>query len=232
VAANGPTGVFRIGSNAFVADGASVIANTVILGQGASVSDVLANRLLQAQGAVIRGTKGTPDLPLQEPCCPIPAFTCGGQSILVPSGASAGPLAPDTYGALVIEDDGDVTLQPGTFQFCSIDAGKRVTIRTTGATQSTINIKGDLRLSNGSSFGPDPGTPTPVVNVEGSMVRLAQGATLQAFLSAPNGVLRLGRRSVIRGTACVRRVASDKGCNVECPPFSPSGAFLDADDGF
>jgi len=160
----------------------------------------------------------------------IPSFTCGKPDIVVPARGSAGPLAPGTYGALTLMNGSRITLAPGTFQFCLLNGNRNVRILTTGALQSTINVSGSVRLANGSSLRPDGITPTPEVNVGGASVRLRQDTFVQAFLSAPNAALRLGRRAKLVGTFCVDSANSDKGINLMCSA-SPGGAFIDADEG-
>jgi hypothetical protein len=228
IGANVAGGTFRFGKNAFQSDGSVIAADHVGLGQGTSVSDVLGNTVRQGPGAVIRGSTGTPTLPLVTPFCLIPDFGCGTEDVTVPFEGSVGPLAPGSYGRLTVFRGSKLTLAPGTFEFCAVKADSSV-IAVTGSEATTINVVGNFRLADGSSLTPVPGTPTPTINVAGALVRVSHGAALEAHLAAPNAVLTLGRGAKVSGSFCVETSHTDKHVQLFCPPTSPSGAFLDGD---
>ena len=220
IGANDAGGVFNLGRSVLMSDGSTVAADRLTLGAGTSAFDVLANTLREGPGVVIRGTTGTPVLPLTNPFCPIPSFTCGGPDVTVPAGGTIGPLAPGSYGALTVFGGGTLTLAPGTFDFCSVKTGKLTRIIMTGATQTTVDVTGTFRLANGSILTPGSGTPTPVLNVAGTLVRVSAGSTLQAFLSAPKALFTLGRSATIKGSFCVGTSHCDKQVTLICPPPS------------
>jgi hypothetical protein len=49
-------------------------------------------------------------------------------------------------------------------------------------------------------MGPVSGTPTPILNVAGTLVRVSAESTLQAFLFAPNALLTLDRSALVKGS--------------------------------
>jgi hypothetical protein len=219
IGANDPGGSFRLGKNAFVSDGSTTVADTVKIGQGTSVFRVLANRLITGPDAQIRDGTGSPVLPLTDPFCPIPAFTCGAPDVTVPEHGLGGPLPPGSYGNLTIFPAGHLILDPGTFAFCSAKLGKDAVVITTGGTPTTINVAGRFRLQDGGLLGPTGGTPTPSLNVAGTSVRVgAANARLQAFLSAPNAGISIGRSGGVLGSFCAATSRTDKSITLTCPP--------------
>lgn len=215
IGANDDGGAFQFGKGAFVSDGSTTAGDSVSLGNGTSVGDVEANRLHVGKGATIRGSTGRATLPLSAPFCPIPPLACGGPDVVVPRGGAV-ELAPGSYGRLVALQQSAVVLDPGTFSFCDIKIGKNSAGVVTGGSQSTINDVGNFRLANGGFFGPVAGTPTPELNVGGTLVRVGAGAVLQAFLSAPNAQMRIGRGGQVRGSFCALTLRSDKGIVLQC----------------
>jgi len=219
IGANDPGGSFRLGKNAFVADGSTTVADTVKIGQGTSVFRVLANRLVTGPGAVIRDGTGTPVLPLTDPFCPIPTFACGAPSVTVPDHGASGPLPPGSYGELTVLPGGTLILDPGTFTFCSVKIGTQAAVVTTGTTPTTIDVAGLFRLKDGGFLGPSGGAPTPTINVSGTKVRIgAANARLQALLSAPNAEVSVGRSGGVLGTFCAATSRTDKSITLACPP--------------
>src|SRR5262249_36603605 len=108
----------RLGKNVVMSDGTTIAADQVIIGVASSVDNGLANSLQVGPAAVVRGTRGTPTLPLVTPFCSIPAITCGGQDIQVAAGQTTGPLAPGTYGRVRVLNGGTLLLASGSFTFC------------------------------------------------------------------------------------------------------------------
>jgi hypothetical protein len=230
IGANDVGAFLRLGKSVVVSDGWPVSGDFLSLGDNTSVFDVFANHLSKGSGVVIRGTTGTPVLPLTAPFCPIPTITCGSTPVTLQPGESR-TLAPGAYGSLAMPNGTSLTLTGGTYSFCSIRTGRNVTINVQGAGNSTINVLGDVRFENGSFFGPTGSTLTPILNVAGNVLRIGAGTTVRAFISAPDAVLSMGRGAHVIGTFCVERTRSDKHIILECPPDtiipSAEGAFLD-----
>jgi hypothetical protein len=222
VGANDPGGRFQLGKQVFMTDDTFIAADTVALGLGSSVFNVLTNDL-QAVNATMRGVRGLPLLPLDPNFCPMPSFSCGGADVVVSSRTTVGPLAPGSYGRLIVLAGGTLTLAPGTFEFCSVKTTKGAIVEAAIGTQTTVNVTGIVRLGNGSFFGPATDAPTPILNVAGKMVRTSQMATLQAFVSIPNGLVSFGRGSTLRGSFCADRSRTDKSVTLLCPENSIAG---------
>jgi hypothetical protein len=217
IGANDPGGLFRLGKDVFMADGSFIGGDSVQLGLGTSVFNVLADDLVTVD-STIRGTRGLPLLPFDTGFCPIPDFTCGGPDVIVPPGGSLGPLAAGSYGKIVVLGGGTLVLGPGAFEACSFRTGKSATIQVTGPTQSEIDVTGSFRISDGSTMTRDDiGTPLPVVNVAGRIVRVSASSTLQAFVHAPNAQITFGRSALLAGSFCADTSRSDKHVTLVCP---------------
>jgi V8-like Glu-specific endopeptidase len=212
---NDAGGVFQLGKDVVVTDGHVTAGDTLRIGADSTVWSVLVNTLNLGSGAVV-GDGSAPFVPpLTAPFCPIPNLTCGGADVVVPSGGALA-IGPGSYNRVRVLSGGTLTLAPGTYDFCSFRTARNATIEVTGVAQSTINVNGIFLLSNGSSFRPVPLTPAPVINVSSAKVRLGQAAVLEAFLSAPNALLSIGRQGVFHGTFCANSLRSDKGIMLDC----------------
>lgn len=217
VSVNMPGGRLNTGRNVRFADGSTLIADAVALGHAADAFAVLANQLTLGPNAVVRNGSGpAPALPLAQPFCDIPAFTCGGDDVRVLPGETVGPLAPGTYGTVRVLNGGTLLLAPGTFQFCGVTMGRSARLATDGVT--TLNVVSKLTVGTGSHLGPIGAGPTPVVNLAGHSGRVSQGAVLRAGLFAPNAKLTFGRDSTLQGCFCASRQKSDKHITLECVP--------------
>ncbi len=218
IGANDPGGSFGLGKGVFVSDGSTVAGDTVRIGRGSSVFHVDANQLHLGQRAVIRDGTGNPALPLTAPFCSISSFSCGTEPVTVPARGSLGALAPGSYGPLSVDKGGAVVLAPGAFQFCSVKLARNASLITTGATQSTLQITGDLRVADGAFLGPAAGTPGPQIEMGGTALRVGSQARLQAFTAAPSALFRVGRSGQVGGTVCALASLSDKRIVMTCPP--------------
>jgi hypothetical protein len=218
VGVNADNGRLNLGRAVFMPNGTSIEANLVRLGNAASVFDVFATTLRTGRDVSIRGAVGFPDLPLADPYCSVAPATCGGPDLTVQDGMTVGPLAPGSYGRVRVMNGGSLVLQPGTFTFCSVTAGRGADIRVTGAATSRIVVVGSMRLSNDSHLTTDAGTPIPILNVLGSSVRFSAGGSMTAVLSAPRATLTLGRGAVVNGAFCARVLRTDANVLLECEP--------------
>jgi len=212
--ASKPGGRFRLGKNVIFADGTNLIGDTVQLGNGSSVDRVLANTVLKGDFVTIRGGVGTPTLPLAQPFCTIPAIACGGADVMVQPNQSMGPLAPGTYGKLILQNGGTLTLAAGTFTFCDLKMGRNAVLTTVG--QATLNVQRNVVIGTASTFGPAVGDTPIVVNLAGKLVRVSQSAVANAAFFAPAGRITFGRDSHLLGCFCTDREKSDKHITLEC----------------
>jgi hypothetical protein len=220
VGANDPGGFLRLGRKTLVEDGATVAGDTVAIGNGSEVPVVEAN-VLKALKAIVGSVSGAM-LPLRDPFCPIPALECGGPEVRVERGQSAGPLAPGSYGDVVLKNGATLTLAGGDYQFCSLRTGRNATIQVLGSGQSTIDIAGDLRLENGSRLAPGAPASAPIVNVGGTTADLGAQVVVEAFLSAPQADFRLGRGSTFTGAFCADRVVTGRNVVLTCAEAPPT----------
>src|SRR5262249_14669926 len=153
------------------ADATSVSGARVGLGNGASIFDVKVSVLKLGRGAIVRGT----EQPFQggAAACAFAAMPCGGQNGSLRRGDSPRVLTPGTYNSVSLETGTSLTLSPGTYSFCELHTDKQVNVQVIGAAQSTITVAGEVALENDTTFGPAAGTPTPLLNVGGDLVRFA-----------------------------------------------------------
>ena len=222
--ANDVGGVLQLGKKTFVSDGNTIAGDLVNLLNDANVFDVLANQLHKGFNVTVRGTVGTPVLPLTNPFCPIPTLDCsGGIDQVIQTGANV-VLTPGTYGAVAVRDGGTLVLSPaGTFNFCSLRTARNAAIVVNGTGLTTINVVGDFRLADASTFLPGGSAPTPLLNIGGTSLRIGRRATIQAFISAPNADAAFGAGSKIIGSFCVNSNRADKGITLECPMPATTG---------
>jgi hypothetical protein len=203
-----------LGRKVFFDDGTSVSGAFVKLGNGASVFDVDADSLNQGKGATVRGVLSP--FSAGGAFCAAPTVDCaGGSDVTVPKKGSVS-LTPGTYGQVTLGNGASLNLEPGTYSVCQIRTGKHVTVEVTGATQSTINVRDEVRIDDGSTFGPVGSTPTPLLNVAGDTVQIGKHASVQAFITAPSARLDLGDGTTFTGAACVRELSAGRKVNIEC----------------
>jgi cysteine-rich repeat protein len=221
VAVAAAAGRLGVGRRAHGADGTRISADHVRLGVGADVDDLTCDTLNDGAGrATVRGTLVTAaTFPLLTAPCALPPLDCGGPDVTVDRGETLSLLAPGSYGMLTLHNGATLTLAPGTFAFCAVRAGRRATITalaTAPPAPTTIDVQGDLRMANGSSLGPGPGGPLPVVNVAGEHVRLARGSAITVVLTAPAATVKLGADTIMNGSACARRLLVGPRATLAC----------------
>jgi hypothetical protein len=215
IAANAPGATLRISQHAFMSDGTTVTGDRVEIGDDTSVFRVRTNDLHQGDGVTIRsGVFAAPPLPLQTPCCSLPAFSCGTVPVVIGRGESLS-LAPGVYGALRVLNAGRLELAPGTYTFCSIKVGRDARIEPLGAV--TINVEDSVRVGVDSHMDAAPGQPAIILNVAGRRVKFTQNAVVRAFVTAPNAQIRLGRSANVQGGFCVKSAKTDKHITLQCP---------------
>src|SRR5262249_37353259 len=218
--ANDPGGFLRLGRKTRVAEGATVAGDSVAVGNGSRVPVVAANALHAPKADV--GSVSGALLPLEDPFCPIPPLDCGGPSVRARRGETVGPLMPGSYDEVVLMDGSTLTLAAGTYSFGSLRAGRNVTVELLGPGSSTLDVVGDLRLSNGSALGPGATGPTPILRVGGSQAKFGAHVVVDAFLSAPDALLRLGLGSGFRGAFCADRLVTGRNVVLQCAEAPPT----------
>jgi hypothetical protein len=216
VGANNLGSRVRLGKDVILADGSTLIGDTVQIGNASSVDDVLTNHLLRGQSVTIRGSIGVPSLPIVTPFCTIPPISCGGMDIIVPPNQSQGPLAPGTYGRVKVLNGATLTLAAGTFTFCEIKMGRNANLTTVGF--ATVNVERNVIIGTASHLGPAVGTTPVPINVAGKKVRVSQSAVANAAFVAPFARITFGRDANLRGCFCTEGAKSDKHITLECVP--------------
>ena len=239
VGANLPGGMVRFGQRSCqgvnlatpcAGNSVSVSGDLVNVGTQTSIAGSRSNRLKLGPGAIVRNPpllSVTLPLVSSDPtsvCGAFTSITCGGSDVNVPWYGNA-VIPPGTYGNLNVGNGATITLGPGSYTFCSVKIGSGVT----GNISDGVTMNVDEKFSMGS--GTDLLTPstTPfVLNVEGRLVRVSQGATLEAEIRAPFGKIKIQRDGTVLGCSCSDSMTSDKHHAHICEGGgSPSGAFID-----
>ena len=203
-----------LGRKVFFGNGTTVSGSLIDLGNGASVFNLNVDQVQQGKNAVVRGVQGTFT---PSPGCVLAPIQCGGASVSVAKNKSQ-PLAPGTYGQVTLESGASLTLSPGVYNVCEILTGEHASIAVSGPGQSTINVQGDVRLQNATTFGPTGAANTPLLNVVGSVIDLSANDDVRAFITAPAGRLGLGRQMTFTGVACVNELAGSRKVTIQCAP--------------
>lgn len=216
-------GLLRTGRKVFATDGSRFTADLTTLGNAISAWSVRTNRLLLGRDAVVRDGSGDAPppagpFPLRAPSCAVPAFECGGQDVVVNGAVPPQPLAPGSYGRVVVPNDATLVLAPGgTFAFCELKIGRTARVVTSGRT--TIAVAGSVQVGGASYLGPEPPSePTPLLNVLGLRVALSQSAVVRARVTAPNARLSFQRDATLQGCFCTDVANTDKHITLACVP--------------
>ncbi len=221
--ANDPGGAFQLGTGSMMTDGSVMIADQVRLLADTSIWSAFFNTLHTGLGAVIRDGTGVPTLPVLNPFPTVAPFACSGPDVIVAPFQSV-TLPPGTYNRVRLLTGGTLTLDPGgTFNFCSLRTARPGNIFIAGTDQTTINIAETLRIADASVLQSLPGIPGAIINVAGRSVRIGRGAELDAFVTAPNALMKPGRGSILNGTFIMNACGSDKAVHCGCeiiPPFT------------
>jgi hypothetical protein len=194
-------------------DGTSLSANFVQIGNASNVSQVFANTVKTGTGSVIRNGGGSVTLPIEDPFCEIPDFTCGGQPINVPPGQSL-TVTPGVYGFVRVANGASLRLAPGVYTVCDFRMGRDARVEAEGPV--LIQIERDLRIGTDSFFGPVPGAPPIAAYVAGRKVRISQSAVAIAQIKAPFAKAQFGRDATLNGCFCSRFSKSDKHITLTC----------------
>jgi hypothetical protein len=211
-------GVIRFGKNVFMTDDTTAAADEIRLGEGTSIDNLLAISLFRGLTAEVRGTIGVVSLPLRVPFCELPAFTCDPNNpVTVPEYGTMPGLAPGVYGSLLVGNGATLNLDPNAeYTFCDVRVGREARVESTDRT--TINVEGDLRVGAGSRvWTPPTVNDLPLVlNVSGSLIRLSQGAIVEAAITAPDAKIKIQRSGEIHGCFCTDKLSTDKSILLEC----------------
>ena len=201
--------------NVFMADGTFIGADQVEVGNASSVFQVRAGKSFKKGfGAIVRDQVLPLTTPVQTPFCVAPSFTCGGPDVIVAPGQPVGPLAPGSYGRVIIMNGGSLTLTDGTYAFCDVKMGRQALLEAQGTV--ILNIVGNLRVGTASTLAPSPGNPPVGIYVLGRKVRTSQSAVITAAIVAPNAKISFGRDASFNGCFCASQAKSDKHITLTC----------------
>jgi hypothetical protein len=144
-------------------------------------------------------------------------------------------LAPGTYGALDVQDQGKMTLGAGTYVFCAINIGRSANVITTGP--AVLLIGGDFLMSNASSLGQQCGDLTLLAKGAGS-IGFGRNSYVAGLFCGPERHLQLGHDNDLRGRFVALDVDADSNDRGYCcawdedcaciDGFSPTGASVGA----
>lgn len=167
----------------FVEDGWEVVADTARISDGASVYDLYANAVTVGfDPSRVRHAGPLPvSLPLISPLPPFPSFTCGGSDLIVGKNQSVS-VAPGSRSAVNFKDGAQVTLQGGTYNFCSLELGRGVLL--TASAPSVVNVVGDVRIGSDSRVEAAAGVEPILINVKGSTVNFGKDTVVTALIDA------------------------------------------------
>jgi hypothetical protein len=213
-AVNDPIGILKIGKYVFMPDGTALKGNYVEIGNASSVWSVFANTVKTGTGAVIRDGIGSVTLPIADPFCTIPEFTCGTQAIFLTPGDQQ-TATPGTYGFVRVPNAATLHLAPGIYTVCDVKMGREASIIADGPV--VLQIAGNLRIGTDSYFGPAIGAPPIAVYLSGRKVRVSQSGVAVAQITAPFAKFSFGRDASFTGCFCGDQSKSDKHITLTCP---------------
>ena len=101
----------------------------------------------------------------------------------------------------------------GTYTFCSIKMSNNTALLP--SQQVTINVAGDVRISSGALLVTDSNAPF-ILNVAGKLVRISQGAVVNAAITAPNAKIKIQRDATVLGCTCSGVFKTDKHVQLVC----------------
>lgn len=146
--------------------------------------------------------------PVPFPACDItkPVLVQKDQDCLIATDVIPGnqrcDLAPGTYGAVTMNNDGAIQFTGGgTFNFCSLTGGQRVNI--TADAPVVLNIApGEFNIKDAANVGPGAGQNCGqiTVNVQGvSAISFGRDSNINGFFCGPESELRLGHNNNLTG---------------------------------
>src|SRR5262245_49291818 len=130
-------------------------------------------------------------------------------------------LAAGTYGAIRIENEGELVLSPGTTTICSLSARRNVKITSTGPATVLVPGSGGVKFNNGATVGTDCGV-LRIVTERGS-IKFSKSGTFIVDACSIAGKINLGGDNLLRGHFVGgTTVAMDLGNPGQCCPTTTS----------
>lgn len=109
-------------------------------------------------------------------------------------------LAPGTYGRVSVQTSAKLTLQGGGYVLCSLAVSQ--TAEVIADAQATLDVSGDVSISNDASFGPPPGQDCGriVVHAAGQgSITFGRQAKVNGYFCGPERLVRLGHDNDLTG---------------------------------
>ncbi len=222
IGVNEPQGFLSASSHGEIdAPGSQVVADflRVSADSRCSANGLFSNHVFRPMGGCGPGS------PVSLPIVMNPTAACGfpvsfpacnsGNRVTVVDGATQ-QLAPDpaNFGDVEVLSGGQLVLTGGNYVFCSLNAGRNAEILVRGP--STVDIVGDVNLSNAVFLGGDPSAQPAVAAqnikllVKGPSVHFSGSAEVHASLCAPNAWLRITHGANVEGTFVARTVRTER----------------------
>ncbi len=191
--------VIAIEQDVFLEDGASIIGDTIEIGEGASVGDVYYN-ILDNNGT-IRGNFFTPlviPLDVTLPQFPTPAPNQDDREVQQNQTLT---LQPGSYGNVVADEKATLILTGGTYHMESLSLDSESDLLFQGPTELIINNRfiSDSRVIIGPDSGSGISASDILIYVNGQddivnsvilyVITIRQDGTVKANIFAPNGTI-------------------------------------------
>ena len=214
------TGITRLGWRSTMLPGTTVSGGRVFLDNFAVADDVAASTFVRGRGVVVLGDVTTDVPALPDPFCPVPAVTCGGDTVKIARGETMA-LAPGRYGRIHVLADATLELTGGTYEACAFEAANNATLRATGTAPAVLNVKGRFRMVRLATVASAAGTPPPTINA--ASIDVGPLSAVEANLAAPNGLVKIGRATIFHGSACAETLRTGWHALLACPvpPIAP-----------
>lgn len=193
-----PGGTLALGQNSFQLDGSPapfMAADTINLGQSASIVDAYTNQITGHETGEVRGSRvgfsvpvglSLPAFPVAQAC---DACTMSEADISLAAGEER-TLAPGCYRDLIVHREATAYLQPGSYTFKSWNIRKFGAVQADGAVQ--VHLRRNLKTEEGSFLGVSTGNAVDFQFWIGSETTCSPGL-------APN-TSRLGKFTTAMGT--------------------------------
>ena len=209
-------GQIVLGKRSSFGDNTEIAANRIFLGIDSSAYDVTTN-VLGGPGTVRGTTTSAFALSGAADFCTLPTFTCGGDHVIVPNGATS-TISPGTYNIASVQLGGTLELEEGTYNFCGIRLQPDAMLKTVpGSGDPIINVEESIRVGKRASIGPGVGAAIPTFYV-GKNAAFGPATDIVAHIFAPNDKIVFRRDAVFDGTLCAEKLTAYKRSQLTCTP--------------
>ena len=217
---NNSSPILNICANAAVTmdDGTQVNADTMRITNLCKVWDVYANKLTGGSDVVPTNSGPTAfTTPLLSTMPTIPAFNCDANNPVTVTKGNTATLPPGTYGNTVFQDNTNVTLQPGIYNFCDLHVGKNAVVTTVAGVE--IRIAETFSISNDTLFGNDCNVPIYVradghTGANDVAINFSKDTTVFGRFLTLLGKIALGHTTNLNGQFVGHSMISDWNVNV------------------